>query len=285
MDTTVILGVHLEAELLIGLDPSLYDPLPMGISVEFKDREVQAAQASGWHVFERDNIAGRRRPVRRALEGLETIVVFRPDQLLRYVRLEREATDLGLDPALRYSAAQAIGERTGRIEPVGSVHQLEEQFAMSSAEILDVISRRNRLSVAVRGGVAEHHLERNLRADGQVANVERLDEDGMPDFRVLLKDGRTLLVECKNCSPERYANGDIKVEVQKTRATQGDPAGRLYRADQFDVVAACLYPPTRNWVFAFQATDALARHREYPDRLNPLQRVTDRWAQRLCDLM
>lgn len=82
---------------------------------------------------------------------------------------------------------------------------------------------------------------------------------------VLFRASRLLdyvqLVECKNCSPRRYANGDIKVEVQKTRATQGDPAGRLYRLDQFDVVAACLFAPTGS-----------GRH---PDRLAPLQRVTE----------
>jgi hypothetical protein len=82
VDTTVVVGVHLEADLLVGLDPLLYDPLPMGISVEFKDHEVRAAQASGWHVFERDNIAGRRRSVPRAPQGLETIVAFRPERLL-----------------------------------------------------------------------------------------------------------------------------------------------------------------------------------------------------------
>src|SRR5574341_2536140 len=37
VDVTLMLGVHMEADILIGLDPLLYDPLPMGISVEFKD--------------------------------------------------------------------------------------------------------------------------------------------------------------------------------------------------------------------------------------------------------
>lgn len=164
------------------------------------------------------------------------------------------------------------------------MHHLEEQFALTSAEILDVISSRNRLAVAVRGGVAEHHLERSLRADDRVEQVERFDEDARPDFGVRLSDGRRLLVECKNCSPERYANGDIKVEVQKTRATQGDPAGRLYRPDQFDVVAACLFPPTRQWRFAFRPTSRLVRDRRFPDRLAPLHRVTDQWVSTVADV-
>lgn len=278
VDTTVIVGVHIQADVLVGLDPTLYDPLPMGISVEFKETDVQAARSSGWHIFERDNVSGRKRTTPRAPHGLETIVVFRPERLLDYVRFERQATDLGLDSALRYAAAiDAAGREPVAAGTVGSLHQLEEQFGLSSAEILDVISSRNRLAVAVRGGVAEHHLERVLRDDARVVGVQRFDEDARPDFAVRLPGGRALLVECKNCSPARYANGDIKVEVQKTRATQGDPAGRLYRPDQFDVIAACLYPPTRQWTFAFQAATRLARDRRFPDRLAPLQRVTDQW--------
>jgi len=71
----------------------------------------------------------------------------------------------------------------------------------TSSEILDIIAGRNRLAVAVRGGVAEHHLERVLRNDPQVAGVRRLDVDSMHDCDVTLRDGRTLRVECKKRRP------------------------------------------------------------------------------------
>lgn len=90
-------------------------------------------------------------------------------------------------------------------------------------------------------------------------------------------------MECKNASPRRYKNGDMKVEVQKTRATQGDPAGRFYRHDQFDVVAACLFAPTGQWRFAYRSTSLLERDGRFPDRLAPLQRVTDDWASNLME--
>ncbi|MGW0485373.1 hypothetical protein [Nonomuraea sp. NPDC003214] len=279
VDTTLVLGVHLQANLFVGLDPILYDPLPMGISIEFKDREVQEAQATGWHVFERDNISGRRRQTARARDGLETLVLFAPARLLDYVRFEREAQDFRFDPPLRFATAQQV--TAGGNDPVGSLHRLEEQFDMSSQEILDVISSRNRLAVAVRGGVAEHHLERVLRNDPAVASVVSLDADGQPDFEVTLQDGRVIRIECKNCSPKRYANGDIRVEIQKTRATQGDPAGRLYRPDQFDVVAACLYAPEHHWGFAYRATSRLERSSQHKERLAPLHRVTDEWSRSL----
>ncbi|AGL13718.1 hypothetical protein L083_0208 [Actinoplanes sp. N902-109] len=286
VDTTLVLGVHRGADLFIGLDPRLYDPLPMGISIEFKQAHVDAAQASGWHVFERDNITGRRRPDPRATQGLEAVVLFQPHRLLDYVRLERQASDLHLDPPLRFAAAKQASSPSGEAQrSLPSLHDLEQQFQMTAPEIMEMISDRKRLTVAVRGGVAEHHLNRVLSRDLQVARHQSLDEDGQHDFDVTLVDGRGARVECKNASPQRYANGDIKVEVQKTRATQGDPAGRFYRRDQFDVVAACLYAPTGEWRFVYRSTSQMEVHPKFPDRLAPLQHVTDEWSASIADAL
>lgn len=282
VDVTVILGVHLEAGVLVGLDPLLYDPLPMGISIEFKDVHVVGAQDHGWYVWERGNIPGRKRLDPRARLRTEALVAFRPERLLDYVRFERQATSLALDPPLRYAAALAAAERP--VGPGGTRHILEEQFALSSEEILSLIATRSRLSVAVRGGVAEHHLERVLRSDAGVAVVQRLDQDALHDFDVTLAAGGQLRVECKNVSPTPYANGDLKVEVQKTRASRGDPASRLYRVDQFDVVAACLFSATGAWEFRYERTVALPRHPKFSDRLAPAQRVTAAWAKTLAAL-
>jgi hypothetical protein len=279
IDTTLVVGLHLEAGLLIGLDPSLYDPLPMGISIEFKEASVTEALASGWHVFERDNITGRRRPHPRATTGLETVVMFAPDRFIDYIGLERTATDLALDSPLRFVAAQeAAVPKPADGHAVASTHDLEAQFEMSSAEILTMISEANRLSTAVRGGVAEFHLGKLLATDTAITEVVPIDKDGMHDFDVTMITGQLVRVECKNASPKRYANGDIKVEIQKTRATQGDPAGRLYRVNQFDVVAACLRGPTGRWEFRYRRTDLLAEDQRHPGRLAPLQRVTEDWA-------
>lgn len=289
VDTTVVLGIHVDEDLIVGLDPNLYDPFPMGISVEFKQSHVDAAaqSADGWHVFERDNVSGTRRGIPRARDGLETVVLFEPHRLLDYVRLERTASDLGLDPALRFAAAlEATPPSTAQDRAVASLHDLETQFAMTSIEILEMISHRNRLTVAVRGGVAEHHLKRVLAAEPGVVDVRSLDKDGQHDFDVTMDNGRLVRVECKNCSPERYAkSGDIKVEVQKTRATQGDPSARFYRPDQFDVLAACLYAPTGEWRFVYRVTDLMERHPKHAGRLAPLHRVSNDWARTLRDAL
>ncbi len=139
--------------------------------------------------------------------------------------------------------------------------------------------------MAVRGGVAEHHLGRLLRADPQVASAEVGHQEGPPDCWVRLRDGREVTVECKNASPQLYADGTPKVEVQKTRASQGDPASRYYTPQAFEILAACMYGPTGAWTFRFRRSDRLAPHPEQAGRITPLQRIDDAWSGTLLDAL
>jgi hypothetical protein len=279
VDTTLVVGAHPGAGMFVGLDPSLYDPLPMGISIEFKDHEVRETLRTGWHAWERINRAGVRRSKARSQIGLETVVGFTPHQIERYLRFEREATSLGLDPVLRLRAAQAV---LGSRRP-STRHALEQTFHLNSQELLEIIASRKRLKVAVRGGVAEHHLIKALERDVSVARVRQVDEDGPPDAEVAIRGGSTLRVECKNGEENKYANGDGRVEVQKTRASKGDPASRFYEPTQFDVLAVCLWPSTGPPHFVYRNTRDLPRHPDYPDRLAVLHRIDASWATRLKD--
>ena len=283
VDVTMILGIDLADGVILGLDANLWDPLPMGISFYAKDAEIEQAKASGWHVWEKINRAGTKRSEPRSPTSLETVVAFTPDRLIDYTRLERRATSLRLDPPLRYSAAVALADKTA-VDELPRRHVLEEQFALTSEQILDIIGGRNRLSVAVRGGVAEYHLEHLLEHAPGITAVERLDADAMHDFNVTLTDGRRLRVECKNASPKTSASGAFKVEVQKTRASKGDPASRFYPVDGFDVVAACLFSSTGRWEFRYGRTSGMTRHKDFPDRLAPIQTLTDDWKDTLADL-
>ena len=127
-------------------------------------------------------------------------------------------------------------------------------------------------------------LEQLLEHAPGVATVERLDVDAMHDSNVTMTDGRHLRVECKNASPRISASGAFKVEVQKTRASKGDPASRFYPTDGFDVVAACLFSPTGHWEFRYGRTSRMARHKDFPDRLAPIQTISDDWTSALADL-
>lgn len=280
VDVTMIIGIDLTDGVLLGLDANLWDPLPMGISFYAKDAEIEQAKRTGWNVWEKINRGGTKRSGARSPTNLETVVAFTADRLIDYARLERRASALRLDPPLRFAAATALADRTLPDEPQRR-HVLEEQFALTSEQILDIIGGRNRLSVAVRGGVAEYHLEQQLTGVPGIASVQRLDVDAMHDFDVTLDDGTLLRVECKNASPKTYADGAFKVEVQKTRASKGDPASRFYPIDGFDVVAACLFSPTGQWEFRFGRTAEMPRHKDFPDRLTPIQTITASWVDNL----
>jgi hypothetical protein len=139
--------------------------------------------------------------------------------------------------------------------------------------------------MAMRGGVAEHHLGLVLDNDPSVRSAVEGQQEGPPDFFVDMVDGRAVTVECKNASPMLYADGTPKVEVQKTRASQGDPTSRFYGPDAFDVVAACMYGPTREWTFRFRRSAALEPHAVHPEKIAPLQRITDQWSPTLAEAL
>lgn len=273
VDVTLVLAVDPEREFIVGLDPLVYADLPMGISVYYRDKHVAAADEHGWAVWERVKRGGKRR---RSLTDLETLVGFHSHRLLDYVRFEARATALGLNPGLRSRLAESLAAGGD-----GSPHDLELLFGVDASTILDIVENNFRLGVAVKGGVAEHHLEVVLNADDGVETVTPIDTDGQPDFHVRLVDGRELRVECKTASQKQYVNGDFKVEAQKTRDSG---AGRKYTYDQFDVLAACLFSATGIWEFRFRWTSDLAPWTEDESRMAAVQRIDDSWARSLGEL-
>lgn len=269
VDVTLVLAVDPENEFIVGLDPLVYEDLPMGISVYYRDRNVVASDDHGWAVWERTKAGGTRR---QSWAGLETLVGFRAHRLLDYVRFEAKATGLGLDPGLRAVLAESF------IEPTTEPHDLERLFGVDATTILNIVESNFRLGIAVRGGVAEHHLESALASEAIVRSVSPIDADGQPDFLVRVDDGRELLIECKTASPKRYANGDFKVEAQKTRDSG---AGRKYGYNQFDVLATCLFSATGLWEFRFRRSVDLTPWSDDETRIAPIQRVDQAWATSL----
>lgn len=273
VDVTLILAVDPEEEFIVGLDPMIYEDLPMGISVYYSDKHVEMAEENDWAVWERKKAGGTRR---KSWEGLETLVGFRPHRILDYARFEAKATALGLSPDLRQRLADEF------TKPENEPHRLEEFFSVDAPTILSIIEENFRLGIAVRGGVAEHHLGAVLEADHAVSKTAPIDQDGQPDFRIEVADGRTLTVECKTSSKDRYANGDFKVEIQKTRDSG---AGRKYAYDQFDVIAACLFSATGLWEFRFRWTTDLEPWDEDPLRIKAVHRIDDTWARSIDELL
>ncbi|MEA3276442.1 MAG: hypothetical protein U9Q81_14370 [Pseudomonadota bacterium] len=204
---------------------------------------------------------------------------------MRYVRFERAAKGLSTGHrALLAEKLPTIGKpRSGEADSplAGSrssaIHALSLEFELDEHEVLDLIQSAPRLKMAVRGWVAEAHLEGQLRALPEVKECIRIEEDGQPDLKVSLHAGRPLLIECKNVLRRRNADGGIPVDFQRTRASKADPCTRFYRPDEFDLVAACLHPCTEKWEFQFATIDLFAPHKTCRGRLSNLVRLDERW--------
>jgi hypothetical protein len=149
---------------------------------------------------------------------------------------------------------------------------IEQQYGITTAELLEAMNRRFRAKVTLEGVVAEIHLGKKIKAlkeRGVIAGFVAHDEDGKPDYSIVLPSdsGRVYLVECKNVRDKDEAyrkRGEItayKVETQKTRASKGDPSSRFYGFDQFDILAVCIGQKTGDWSqFMFIRSNDLPPH-------------------------
>lgn len=275
---TLMFGVHLELGLFVSVDPRVHNPTWFSSSVEFKTGDLDQASANGWHGWERERSNVRRKAARPEDSLLtETVVGFRPEHFLRYIEFERLASGLDCGERLVLSdrVESALTSGDARQAVVADPHALELQFGLTANEILDLISGAFRLAAAVRGGVAEHHLERHLRGLPYIRNVRHVIEDGKPDFEIEYQKEKVLL-ECKNVLRHRQ-RGRPKVDFQKTRAAKGDPCSRYYKPTQFQILAACLHPVTQQWEFRFAATATLAPHSTCTGRLSSNVLVEEAW--------
>jgi len=67
---------------------------------------------------------------------------------------------------------------------VPSIHALSLEFELAEQEVLDLIQSAPPLKMAVRGWVAEAHLENQLLSLPEIEECVRIEEDGKPDFKV-----------------------------------------------------------------------------------------------------
>jgi hypothetical protein len=279
--TTLLVGINPELGFFVGADPVLHSPTRFFISIELKDRDVQAILEHGWASWERAKRSGG------LDDPIELMVGGTAESFLRYVRFERAAK--GLDVGHRALLAEKLaalskipdptGMQTSRTEiSPGLIHHLANEFKLEAVEILDLIHSAPRLKMAVRGWVAEVHLQRMLAGLPGVIECERLEEEGQADIRLQLGHFRPLLIECKNVLRGRLADGTVRVDFQRTRSSKTDPCTRFYRPEDFEVVAACLHPCTEQWEFRFALTKQLDPHKRCFGRLSNLVRLDDRWS-------
>ncbi|HEY7643528.1 MAG TPA: hypothetical protein VH858_00675 [Hyphomicrobiales bacterium] len=275
--TTIFLGIDLERKIFVAADPLMNNPSPMSRSIEFKAEQVEQILAHGWFAWERDRREAKT-TTRRAFELLpdvrtEILIGGVQCRLLDLILLERVAR--GLDPGERHLVADKFRElpRSDALRNVS--HRLLEELQIAPEALLDLIASASRLKMAVRGWVAETHLEIFLKGFQEVSDCTRLQGDGKPDISLRWKGGEPLLIECKNVLRTTYAGGIPKLDFQRTRAAKSDPCSRYYSPNEFQVVAACLHPIDETWTFAFALTKELPSHSTCVGRIDNNIRVTE----------
>lgn len=199
-----------------------------------------------------------------------------------------------------YTGAMPGGERPGSIAGSGADpgpgrrtntigHPVERMLNASARDILDALENGFRARADLKGKLAELFMSRHLdelQRAGYVDRYEWFDQDGVPDFTIWLTSQRIVTLEVKNV---RSGRGPLRVETQKTRPSRADPMSRYYRADQFDILAACLYNRTGRWEYLFVRTSDLRRLASNERYLEPMQAVPDPvsppWHDRLTELL
>lgn len=266
--TTILLGIDLERQIFIAVDPRMNTPAPMSRSVEFKQSHVEQILDAGWLAWERDRRPPRtkdRPAVDLADFRTEILIGARQDRLLDLILLERIA--LGLDPGQRHLVADRLPSellgRAGMTVP----HKLLEELRIEPEALFDLIEGASRLKMAVRGWVAETKLVAELERLPGVSSCRRIEAEGQPDVELRWKDGAPVLIECKNVLRKRDAQGRPRVDFQRTRASLGNPCSRYYTADDFNVLAACLHAVEEDWTFRFALTVELPPHKKCHGRI------------------
>jgi hypothetical protein len=265
--TTIFVGIDTQRELLVGADPALHDRTPMFISIEFKRRDIEHTLRAGWHAWERDSN-------RRDGEPVEVLVAAKRERLLDYIRYERAAS--GLSAGHRQLLAEKVLLQIPK--PGAVTHALVDELGLPESALLDLIQQTGRLKMAVRGWVAEVHLEDYLNEVPGVDECVRLNAEGQPDLSVVFKGRAPILVECKNVLRARASDGAPRLDFQRTRASKADPCSRYYRRSDFSVVAACLHAVSERWEYRFAPTSALPPHAACEGRLKSALKVDATWS-------
>ncbi|MDP5886214.1 hypothetical protein ACSESQ_17685 [Pseudomonas aeruginosa] len=273
--TTIFVGIDPERRIMVGADPVLHDGTKMFISLEFKRSHAEQIARTGWHAWERESS-------RPEIDPVEVLVGVQQQNVLEFIRFERMA--LGLDAGHRQLLAEHLLGNPMLTAATTAPHALTSELMMPANAVLDLIQSASRLKMAVRGWVAEHHLEQFLQGVPGVKDCRRLDGEGEPDIELRFKDSPPLLIECKNVLRVTNKDGLPRVDFQRTRASKADPCSRYYRPTDFHVLAACLHAVTEKWEYRFVSTMNLPEHQKCPGRIHSNLRVDTGWRENPADV-
>jgi hypothetical protein len=267
--TTIFLGIDPERNIFVAADPLMNAPSPMSRSVEFKTHHVDAIKKDGWVAWERDRRPPKTktRPTPEVDEDarIQILVGGTRERIFDLILLERLA--LGLDPGERHLLADRLAARPSTQAVASASHRLLEELDLGPDALFDLIDGAARLKMAVRGWVAEQHLEDTLRTLKGVSECRRLNEEGQPDLTLRWKGSAPILIECKNVLRKAASDGSARVDFQRTRASKGDPCSRYYAPSDFSILAACLHAISERWEFSYAVTSDLPAHKTCEEKI------------------
>ena len=142
-------------------------------------------------------------------------------------------------------------------------------------QALKKFARENKMfEVALKGALSEIRFKAFLESQGYiVTKSENSDNNGTPDFVVQTPEGETLIVEHKRASKNKYKNGDLKVEVQKSRNSGECKSNRLYKEGFCDIVSVDVSEHTGVIDdYRYISCKDLKRDRRFPHRIKAIQR-------------
>ena len=273
---TLLLGISPEEGFFVGVDPVLHSPTKHFISTELKDQDAGTIHRDGWAWWERRK--------RRADEPVEVLVGGKRHNLLRDILFVREA--IGEDQGQRALVADHM--ESAALENQGGgegftlpdrVHSLASEFGLTEREVLDPISESRRTKMAVRGAVAELHLQRLLSQVNGVEECRRLDAESAGDVELRFRGSGLLTAECKNALRSRNREGLALLDFQRTRASKADPCSRFYTPEDLDLVAACLNSVTEHWDYRFATPRDLDPHKSCEGYIYPRTPINGRWVE------
>ncbi len=285
--TTLVVGIDPIRDVFVGIDPILHGLTKFFISIEFKKKEVEEILEKGWHYWERDRRSSDDFPIETMVGG--TIEAF-----YNYALFETAAK--GLDQGHRSLLAENFQDylkqqpssvtKHRKLISDNAKNETEDYFGLSVNELLEIIHGTPRLLMPVRGWVAERHLKTLLENTEGIDSCTQLEQDGRPDFEIVYKGGKPMLIECKNVLRKTLADGTIRLDFQKTRASKGDPCSRFYKPSDFEILAACLHPCTEKWQFKFHLTSNLALRKDScTSHFNSNVRITEDWTEDIHSIM
>jgi|GEM_PF-3518471 len=123
------------------------------------------------------------------------------------------------------------------------VPTIEDLTGLSASDLAEALANNPRAYMALKGAVAEKHLEKHLswlQSQGQIESFARAASDFEKDFTVVLQDGSKFFIECKNAEVAKQTTKAAKVSYLKFLVAAGYLAAENFSSILTDSLAGQL---------------------------------------------